>query len=839
MSATDTEKGSARLVMERVRSHFAGLGWPRPIIADSGSGFHVLYAVDLPNDAPSRQLLKSATARAAAIFTTPEVKLDVSVSNPARIIRLWGTVNRKGTHTPERPWRRSALLEVPERVLLTVAQLAAFIGGDTPDVDNNTMGAVPAEPPSDAQVQAQPLEWRGDGGVRFDMPAFLAAAHIQARGPEPYNGGERWILNPCPFNPEHNRGEVAVFVDELGRPGFQCFHESCSEYKGWDAFEKKLKAQLREDAAALSAIAATETRQGYSNTAADGLYRVTRGGRTRLRLGGMLNITARVRNAESLGWGWGLSWIAPDRRRKELVVSSAELATDPRVVLGKLCDEGYDLAAGNGVQDALIAYIRGATPPVELRVDRPGWHGGAFVLPDEVIRAQGAEGSTAQQEKIHLASASSVEAAYNVAGTLDDWKSGISQHCVGNSRLILAVCAGFAGTLLRQTGNETGGVHLCGASSVGKSTALAVAASVCGGGGSGGYVRQWRATANGLEGVAVAHNDSLLALDELGQIGGREVAAAIYMLANASGKARARKDGSAAPTKTWAAMLLSSGELSLSAHANEAGAKVKAGAEVRLLTIPADAGRGLGLYEDIHGFGSAAEFSDHLKSRSRAIYGTPLRAFLRWFVSHREYALRRVVELQDVFSDTHLPTGASGEIVRAAGRFSLLSAAGELATEAGVTDWAPGVATEAAGVCFADWLAERGSVTGGDVEAGVRQVLAFIEEHGARFQDVTRTFDTQQRVGFMQVGGGTTEYLILRAAFEEILTKGHNYRTVRTELIRRGLMIPGEDANRPGQQRFVLPRLGRTRCYVMRREDDTFVADALVGSLGVAASAVQ
>ena len=63
------------------------------------------------------------------------------------------------------------------------------------------------------------------------------------------------------------------------------------------------------------------------------------------------------------------------------------------------------------------------------------------------------------------------------------------------------LCAAFAAPLLHHTRSESGGYHFVGPSSTGKSTALIVAGSVWGGGGTGGYVRSWRTTANGLEGT--------------------------------------------------------------------------------------------------------------------------------------------------------------------------------------------------------------------------------------------------------------------------------------------------------------------------------------------------
>ncbi|WP_164186520.1 DUF927 domain-containing protein, partial [Stenotrophomonas maltophilia] len=110
------------------------------------------------------------------------------------------------------------------------------------------------------------------------------------------------------------------------------------------------------------------------------------------------------------------------------------------------------------------------------------------------------------------------------------------------SRLVLAVSAMFAGPLLHFTGATGGGFHLVGGSSSGKSTALRVAASVVG---PPEYAREWRSTANGLEGVAVLHNDATLILDELAQIDPKQAGDAAYLLANGNGKSRANRAGEA------------------------------------------------------------------------------------------------------------------------------------------------------------------------------------------------------------------------------------------------------------------------------------------------------
>jgi uncharacterized protein (DUF927 family) len=85
--------------------------------------------------------------------------------------------------------------------------------------------------------------------------------------------------------------------------------------------------------------------------------------------------------------------------------------------------------------------------------------------------------------------------------------------------------ASFAGPLIGPCSAESGGINLKGPSSIGKTTVLHMAGSAWGGNpsDSNGYNQTWRATSNGLEGVASAHSDTLLCLDELKMIDGRDV----------------------------------------------------------------------------------------------------------------------------------------------------------------------------------------------------------------------------------------------------------------------------------------------------------------------------
>jgi hypothetical protein len=111
ISATETEKATARNFIDGVRKDLRGRGWPDPLLVDSGNGFHLWYRIDFPTD--DNGVVERAIKALAARHDTPNAKLDTSVFNPSRIMKLPGTWARKGDSLPDRPHRMSRVLEVP------------------------------------------------------------------------------------------------------------------------------------------------------------------------------------------------------------------------------------------------------------------------------------------------------------------------------------------------------------------------------------------------------------------------------------------------------------------------------------------------------------------------------------------------------------------------------------------------------------------------------------------------------------------------------------------------------------------------------------------------------
>jgi putative DNA primase/helicase len=130
ISATDQEK---RWAWETARSVYVWLrerGWPEPVVADSGNGYHLLYQIDLPCD--DGGLVKSVLGALAARLDNDKVKIDTKVFNPSRVVKLYGTVARKGDSIRARPHRRTGVLAAPGEVRVVSRQQLEAVAGEKP-----------------------------------------------------------------------------------------------------------------------------------------------------------------------------------------------------------------------------------------------------------------------------------------------------------------------------------------------------------------------------------------------------------------------------------------------------------------------------------------------------------------------------------------------------------------------------------------------------------------------------------------------------------------------------------------------------------------------------------
>jgi hypothetical protein len=218
ISASDSEKEAAHKKALEIHDYLKGRGWPLPMAADSGNGYHLLYRIDLPCD--DGKVLEQVLTALADRFDGDGVKLDRTVFNPARIARLYGTLAAKGDNIKERPHRFSKIVRVPESLQVVSAEKLRAL------VDE----LQPAEAP---QVERPAAHNRG-----FDVDAFLArhSVAVAERNIEP-DGTIKWRLERCVFNPDHETPDAAVFQLPDGKLGYKCFHTSCLG-KRWKDFRR-------------------------------------------------------------------------------------------------------------------------------------------------------------------------------------------------------------------------------------------------------------------------------------------------------------------------------------------------------------------------------------------------------------------------------------------------------------------------------------------------------------------------------------------------------------------------------------------------------------------------
>jgi len=522
-----------------------------------------------------------------------------------------------------------------------------------------------------------------------------------------------------------------------------------------------------------------------------GLCRETTRGRgdntetVRVRVSAPFEIVGRGRDPDGRAWGRFLRWRDPDSRRHEKFVADQMLHGDPSALCAPLAAEGLEIVRKE--QCAFASYLSGANPAGRVTVvERTGWHiiegENVFVLPGECIGPKRAG-------RVLLDRAA--QGQYETKGTLAEWRESVAALTAGHTIPMLAISTAFAGPLLQLTGLEGGGLNLFGQSSRGKTTCLHAAASVWGRGGTPGFVRAWRATANGLEGAAAQSTDTVMVLDELGVVDGRDAAQAFYGLANGQGKQRAARDGSPREPKSWRLLYLSSGELPVEAKLGEAsGRKARAGQLVRLLDVPAERDKEFGVFDNGGLDGDAATLAKAIKRAAITAYGTAGPAFVRKLIS--DFVTGDEVRgLIHEFVRATIPADADGQVERAAERFGLISAAGELAARFGIVPWPAGAARHAAAWALKRWIELRGGTEPAEARQAIQCVRLFIEQHGdARFAPVDEpdARPVAVRAGYRKGSGAEREWWALPEVWRTEICAGHDPQFVARVLARAGML---------------------------------------------------
>ncbi|RJP77988.1 MAG: hypothetical protein C4524_07320, partial [Candidatus Zixiibacteriota bacterium] len=232
ISSSEAEHDAAVGMASEIEADLKELGWPEPLMADSGNGGHLVYPLELEQTPEHVELLKRVLQALAWRYDVRlkelGLELDQKVFNPARISKLYGTVAGKGENLPERPHRRARILSLPaERVPVARALLEEMAAEAPPE--RGVQAGKPAPPGVKGPQAGPPGPPPASGRGAMDVAAYLAHYQKEVVKVKPHGTSMLYCLAECVFDETHQGNEAAVGQTADGALFYQCFHNSCKE----------------------------------------------------------------------------------------------------------------------------------------------------------------------------------------------------------------------------------------------------------------------------------------------------------------------------------------------------------------------------------------------------------------------------------------------------------------------------------------------------------------------------------------------------------------------------------------------------------------------------------
>lgn len=227
VSAKEEELKCAENKEHEVYDYLCTMGFPNPVIAMSGNGYHLMYRLDsLSNNDENVQMLNDTLKAISTKFSDERVKIDVVNFNPSRICKLWGSLAQKGANTQDRPHRMSRIEYAPNNIETVPVELLFKV------IEDCT-----AQPSAIAVVEGLPLADKTDEKGTFNIGEFFVRHGIGISETKVKGNGDTYyyLKNGCAFDTSHTGKDAAVIQRADGTLCYHCFHNSCKD-KGWKDF---------------------------------------------------------------------------------------------------------------------------------------------------------------------------------------------------------------------------------------------------------------------------------------------------------------------------------------------------------------------------------------------------------------------------------------------------------------------------------------------------------------------------------------------------------------------------------------------------------------------------
>ena len=213
VNATSQEAQYAYAKAEQVESFLLAQGFNQPIKVFSGSGIHLYLKCALACTDSNDKLITDFLSALGMLFNDANCKIDSTVSNRARISRLVGTWNRKGSkESKDRPQRICRFLNIPDEIKINEKEFFQKVAD-----------LLPKEEAPSRENNFKPMNYQ-----EFNLREFFDKYHIEILKETRIDKGTRYILKQCPFDPAHGSDSM-VFQYDSGPMAFFCFHNGCAQ----------------------------------------------------------------------------------------------------------------------------------------------------------------------------------------------------------------------------------------------------------------------------------------------------------------------------------------------------------------------------------------------------------------------------------------------------------------------------------------------------------------------------------------------------------------------------------------------------------------------------------
>ena len=209
-------------------------GFKGIILASSGNGCHLLVPCDLPNNSESKEIIRKVQRIVSAKFSTPKVECEC-FPDANRLVRAYGTYNRKGTSTEDLPHRLSEILfpatgvdDDPKSLLLAIIK-------DNPIADAKTVNHGTGTGPFSrdllyARLEAWQANYEGGNGEEFEFEETDRRDGFRVRCPGSLALG--WPDGEQHDTVGESLNDSTIVYVEHGWPRFSCRHNHCGEGAG-------------------------------------------------------------------------------------------------------------------------------------------------------------------------------------------------------------------------------------------------------------------------------------------------------------------------------------------------------------------------------------------------------------------------------------------------------------------------------------------------------------------------------------------------------------------------------------------------------------------------------